>query len=173
MEDQTTMKDIINLVAIIVGPIAAVCITLWWQDRKEKRDAKLKLFVTLMAHRKSTPPSPDWVTALNLIDVAFAEHPRVVELWHALYQLFHNQTRTEAQDHKYLELLSEMAVVLGFRRLKQTDIDKFYSPQSHIDQMVAGTKLQAELLRVLEGTSRFLVAPKVDNSETQSDLTKK
>ena len=51
--------EIINIAAIILGPIAAVGITLWWQQRKEKRDAKIRLFTTLMAFRKSYPISYD------------------------------------------------------------------------------------------------------------------
>ena len=156
------MKDFITILAIIIGPIVAVCITLWWQQRKEKRDAQLRLFTTLMAHRKAMPLTPEWVTALNLIDVVFADNPRVVALWHELYQLFHNPTRTQAQDHKYLELLSEMAAALRFRRLQQTDIDKFYLPQIHINQLVAQAEMQTELLRVLKGTACFLVMKKDD-----------
>ena len=122
-------RDIISIVAIFVGPVTAVCITLWWQRRKEKRDAKIRLFTTLMAYRKAMPIAPEWVMALNLIDVVFSDHPKVLALWHELYQLFQNPTRTQAQDHKYLELLSEMASVLRFRQLQQTDIDKFDLPR--------------------------------------------
>ena len=159
------MKDIINIIAIVVGPIVAVAITLWWQDRKEKRDAKLRLFATLMAHRKSFPPSHEWVASLNVIDVVFADHPQVVALWHELYQIYHNPTATEAQNHKYLELLSQMATVIGFKNLQQTDIDKFYSPQIHKDQYVASTETQAELLRVLKNTSCVATQLKKDDDK--------
>lgn len=113
--------DVLTLLAILLGPVVAVCITLWWQNRKERRDAKRHLFMTLMAQRK--PPTYEWVQALNLIDVVFAKDKRVVQLWHELYALFQNQQRTQAQDHKYIELLSEMVSVLSFRKLQQTDID--------------------------------------------------
>jgi hypothetical protein len=146
--------------AILFGPIIAVGITLWWQNRKEKRDAKIRLFTTLMAQRKTTPPTYDWVQALNLIDVVFAKDRRVVELWHELYQLFQNPQRTQTQDHKYIELLSEMASVLGYRRLQQTDIDKFYYPQSYIEALLAQNEAQAEWLRVLKNTEHFLAQPR-------------
>jgi hypothetical protein len=149
-----------EVVAIILGPIIAVAITLWWQNRKEKRDAKLRLFISLMAQRKTTPPTYEWVQALNLIDVVFAKDRRVVELWHELFQLFENRERTQTQDHKYIELLSEMASVLGFRKLQQTDIDKFYYPQSYVDALLAQNKAQAEWLRVLENTERFSAVPR-------------
>ena len=147
------LKDFFPLVAIITGPVSAVLITLWWQRWKEKREAKLRLFTTLMAHRRAFPPTFEWVTALNLIDVVFAAHPRVVALWHEVYQLLHNPTQTQEQGHKYLELLSEMGTVLGYRRLQQTDIDRYYSPQIYMDQLVAQTEMQAELLRVLKNST--------------------
>ena len=156
-------RDIIGIIAILAGPVTAVCITLWWQQRKEKRDAKLRLFGTLMAHRKAMPLAPEWVMALNLIDVVFSDHPKVLALWHELYQLFQNPTRTQAQDHKYLELLSEMASVLRFRQLQQTDIDKFYLPQTHLNQLIASMETQTEWLRVLKNTERFVVEKKKDD----------
>ena len=152
--------DVLTLLAILLGPVVAVCITLWWQNRKERRDAKRHLFMTLMAQRKTAPPTYEWVQALNLIDVVFAKDKRVVQLWHELYGLFQNPQRTQTQDHKYIELLSEMASVLGFRKLQQTDIDKFYYPQSYIDALLAQNKAQAEWLRVLENTEHFLAQPR-------------
>ena len=113
-----------------------------------------------MAQRKTTPPTYDWVQALNLIDVVFAKDKHVVQLWHELYALFQNPQRTQTQDHKYIELLSEMASVLGYRQLQQTDIDKFYYPQSYIDALLAQNKAQAEWLRVLENTEHFLAQPR-------------
>jgi len=151
---------VLTLLAILFSPVIAVCITLWWQNRKEKRDAKIRLFTTLMAQRKTTPPTYDWVQALNLIDVVFAKDEEVVRLWHELYALFQNPQRTQTQDHKYIELLSEMASVLGYRKLKQTDIDKFYYPQSYIDALLAQNEAQAQWLRVLKNTEHFLAEPR-------------
>jgi hypothetical protein len=45
------IKDIVTIIALIVGPVIAVIITLWSQKRSEKRLAKRQLFVTLMANR--------------------------------------------------------------------------------------------------------------------------
>jgi uncharacterized protein DUF6680 len=147
--------DFISIIAVIVGSITAVVITLWWQQRKEKRDAKLRLFLTLMAQRKSTPPTYEWVSALNLIDVVFTKHPKVVVLWHELFNMYHNPTTVESQNHKKLELLSQMAAELGFKHLQQVDIDKFFCPSAHTDQLKVNTETQAEWLRVLKNTSHL------------------
>lgn len=152
------VKDAVSIIAILVGPVFAVLITLWWQQWKEKRDRKLNLFTVLMAHRRSLVPTNEWVNALNLIDVVFADHPKVVALWHDLYVLLYTSPPQEqAKAHKYLELLSAMAIVLGFPHLQQTDIDKFYIPQVHIDSATAQAELQAQLLRVLQNTEALLV----------------
>ncbi len=145
---------VLTLFALVFGPIIAVCITLWWQDRKEKRDAKRNLFMTLMAHRKGTP-SYELVNALNLIDVVFADDDNVVKLWHELYALYSNPTPSEAQNHKYIDLLSAMATALGFSKLSQTDIDKFYFPTAHGKQLEAQIEWQTEWLRVLKKTDPF------------------
>ena len=155
--------DIINITAIIIGPIFAVGITLWWQRRREKRDSKERLFLTLMAHRRAFPPSIEWVNALNVIDVVFAEHPQVVQLWHEYYAGLANPPANQnyqQREHTYLLMLSAMARSLGYRRLEQTDIDKFYSPQAHADQMALNYKCQTEWLRVLENTNRLPVEPR-------------
>ena len=152
--------DIINIIAVIVGPIFAVGITLWWQQRKEKRDAKERLFLTLMAHRRAFPPTIEWVNALNVIDVVFAEHHQVVQLWHEYYSSLVNPPANEnyqQREHTYLLMLSAMARSLGYRRLEQTDIDKFYSPQVHADQMHLNWKCQTEWLRVLQSTNKLNV----------------
>ena len=155
---------IINVIAIILGPIIAVIITLVYQKYKEKRDAKYRLFLTLMAHRKSFPPTIAWVESLNLIDVVFADHPKVVELWHQYYDLLHQESKDYTKrEHKYLELLSAMAKTLGYKNLQQTDIDKFYTPTAHGDQATLNHKVQTELLRVLENTGSLATFKKKED----------
>jgi hypothetical protein len=46
-----------NIIAVIIGPVIAVIITLWYQRRKERRDIKQRAFLVLMAHRRSIPPN--------------------------------------------------------------------------------------------------------------------
>ena len=157
------ITDIVMIIAVLSGPVASVMITLWWQGRKEKRDAKERLFLTLMAHRKAYPPSQQWVDGLNVIDVVFADVPQVVELWHRYYESLANPPANDNyqnRDHTYLLMLSAMARALGYQKLEQTDIDKFYSPQAHGNQLELNYKCQTEWLRVLENTARLEVTLK-------------
>lgn len=144
------------VLATALGPIAAVLITLWHQDRKQRHDAKMRLFLTLMAHRKAIPITQDWARALNLIDVIFDGDAAVLAAWRNFYDYIHVRPMDMKQfEHRHIELLSEMAKVLGYRGLKQTDIDKFYSPQALGDEAARAFEIQLELLRVLKGTERL------------------
>lgn len=155
-----------EIIAILLSPVIAVAITLWHQSRKERRDRKDRLFQTLMIYRKSVPPSHEWVNALNLIDVVFADNEKIVRIWKEYYQMLGSAKSDHEyrdRDHKYIELLSVMAKDLGYINLQQTDIDKFYSPQAHQDQLVAQREVQSELLRVLKNTHKIDAELKSDD----------
>ena len=141
--------------AIFLGPLAGVIFTLWFQARKEKLDAKNRLFLTLMAHRKSYPPTFDLVNGLNLIDAVFSKNTSVVQLWHDYYDLLcHSPVIWHLAEAKYLDLLSEMAKVLGYSDLSQTSIARFYSPIAHGNQVQLNVDIQLELLRVLQSSGK-------------------
>lgn len=144
--------------ATLFGPIIAVIITLWHQERSKRRDMEQRLFVTLMAHRKSFPPPVEWVNALNLIDVVFFDRRKVLTAWRDLYDYFHVKPMDLRQlNHKSVALLTEIAKELGYKNLQQIDIDKFYSPIAHGEQARTAEALQTELLRVLQATERLSV----------------
>ena len=130
-----TLAETLTVLALIAGPTVAVIITLWHQRRTQKYDAKQRLFLVLMAHRKSNPPTYDWANSLNVIDVVFADSRHVVDKWHEVYDLMSQQQVNWTQwNHAYIELLSEMATALGYQRLRQTDIDRYYTPTAHGSQ---------------------------------------
>lgn len=148
-----------NFLAIVLGPVTAVCITLWIQSRKEKRTAKRQLFLALMAERKSYAIPPQVAQALNTIDVVFSDNKHIVGLWHKYYALL-AQPSSQERDHTWLELLAAMAIDLGYPGLSQTDLDKFYMPQGQVDQFEFQREAGEHWLRVLKNTERFLVEPK-------------
>lgn len=156
--------ELINTIGLFTSPVIAVVVTLLWQSAKEKRDRnrqrKDHLFLTLMAHRRSQPPRQEWVDALNLIDVVFADSSTVLKLWHEYYDLLGSSNYSEEASkrvHKHLELLSAMATELGYRGLSQTDIDKYYSPVAHGNENDLNWRLRTELLRVLTNTQHLVV----------------
>ncbi len=166
------LEAIMTEVAIILGPIFAVLITLFYQRHKEKRDFKFHVFYDIMSHRKSFPISQEFVKALNLIDVAFSDNQKILSLWHEYYQMLHQKPENltnELLNQKFVELLSQIALDLGYKNIQQVDIDKFYTPVGHLNQFEYNVKLQTELLRVLENTSKFQTDLIEKKPETQSN----
>ena len=141
-----------------IGQILAVAIIpiiIWfggikYQNRKAKRDAQLNLFLTLMANRKSNPITKEWVDALNTIDVVFQDNHKVRHAWREyLDSLNEKSPHFHSNNAFLLDLLSEMAMALGYKNLKQTEIDRFYSPKYFGSQMSRQEILFQENLRVL------------------------
>lgn len=145
--------------AIFLGPLAGVIFSLWVQSRKERRDAKLQLFLTLMAERKDPFISKPVSQALNKIEVVFYDNDKVKNLWRKYYALL-SQPPGEERGHTWIELLAEMANDLNYSNLSQTDLDKFYVPQGHVDDLEFQRKVAQQWSRVLENTERFVVVSK-------------
>ena len=61
----------INIAAIVLSPIIAVCITIWLTRREEKRKEKVIVLKQLMIAR-AFPLTYDYVKTVNCIDVIFA-----------------------------------------------------------------------------------------------------
>ena len=145
--------------AIFLGPLTGVVFTLWFQARKEVKDAKVRLFLALLAERKSPLVSAQVAQELNKIDVVFSDSPKIKAVWHEYYALLHG-AGGEPRSHKWLELLSAMAKELGYKGLSQLDLDKFYLPQGHVDDADFRKKLSNSLARVLENTEHVVLQAK-------------
>ena len=154
----------ITAAAIFLGPLAGVLFTFWFQSRKDKTAQKHRLFLALMGERKGLLISKSMAQALNSIDVVFADRPKIKTLWHEYYSLL-SQPPGQQRDHTWLELLTAMAKDLHYSHISQTDLDKFYIPQGHADDLEFQRKVSQQWSRVLENTERFVVVPK-DDSKT-------
>jgi hypothetical protein len=164
MDWTVKITDIVMILAVLVGPIIAVLITIWAQKRNDKRSAKLQLFIVLMGERKSITISSARANALNSIDVIFSDNENVTSLWHQYYQLLARPESIEERGHTWLQLLSSMADDLGMSKLTTIELDKFYTPQGHVDNYEFQQKIGQEWLRVLENTEHFLVKQRSEDS---------
>lgn len=164
------LKDWLTLAALLLGPLIAVLITLWRQSRDHAYAAKERLFLTLMAHRK-LPPTLESIAALNLIDVVYADHPNILTNWGTLYDLaVQQQAAGQKWNHEFLLMLQNMAVVLGYKRLKVTDIDRFYFP-TNLGQGVEGqAKIAEEWLRILKASKSFASDAEPESGPDQPSL---
>lgn len=148
--DTNIVLALAQVVSVAIVPIIVWFIGVKYQDRKTKKEAQLKLFLVLMANRQKNPISLEWVDALNSIDVVFQDNKRVRQAWREyLDSLNQKSAHFENQNSYKLDLLSEMAESLGYKQLKQTEIDRFYSPVYFSSQQSRQEILYNETLRVL------------------------
>lgn len=148
--DTNIILAIVQIIAVAIIPLVVWWLGNKWQDRKAKEDAKRQLFLTLMANRQCNPINKEWVDALNMIDVIFQDDKKVRSAWRAYYDSLDPSSQYNKITNSFLlDLLSEMANSLGYNNLKQTEIDKAYTPQGFVDNSNMQTIIQKEALRVL------------------------
>ncbi len=141
-----TISNCLVIVAIIIGPILAVQVQKFIENRKEVKIKKMYIFKTLMATR-AKPLSPLHVEALNMIDIEFYKNQKIVDAWKLLLDNFFNYPRdpkekdyqakliscSEKSSDLLTDLLYEMAKSLGYNFDKVLLKRGCYIPQGHGD----------------------------------------
>lgn len=159
--DTNLILAIVQIIAVAIVPLLVWWMGIRWQKSKAKDDAKRDLFFALMANRKATP-NKEWVDALNTIDVVFQDDKKVRKAWREYYDSLDERSQYYQETNSFkLDLLSEMAISLGYSDLKQTEIDRFYSPKYFSQVQETQNLLAQESLRVLSHSK--------SNSETFSE----
>lgn len=153
------------LVSVLLSPVIAVAISLWYQHRKERRDTKRWVLSTLLSTRHSAV-TDEQVRALNLIDLVFHDAQKVRVLWHEYFDMLNNEGLNNPNGFtqrrkKSLELITEMARHLGYgKEITHLDVDRVYFPIGLGDQNRRSQEISDELLRVLRGTQGFAITPR-------------
>ena len=139
-------KDILNLVAIIVIPVAAVLIAQWLQNRAETRKDKMQIFKTLMTSR-IYGWTPESVNALNIIDIVFVKDKGVRDAWRDLNDKY-NVSDPDEQHLKKIQLaqyrlLEAIANSLGYKdKITWETIQNPYIPVGMANQIEAQKNMQ-------------------------------
>lgn len=121
---------------IATGPKNAVSVGRRLNNEQQKDNAKRNLFLTLFALRGS-PVHYDFVRGLNEIDIVFEDTPAVLTAWHNLYdslQIPNQVNENQVWNLLRVELLSVMAVSLGYNRIRPTDMIREYYPTGHLNK---------------------------------------
>lgn len=161
---------LVNILALLLSPVIAVLITVYLQNRREKRNQKVWIFNTLIATRHS-PIVEENVRALNMIDVVFHDCPKVRQLWREYFDMLgnqglNNQLGWAQRQKKNLEMITEMAKVLGYgEAITHLDVDRVYYPVGLGAQTQKSIEIADELLRVLKASAGVQLIPRADDDK--------
>ena len=119
-----------------------------------------------MKYRRSINIPLEYVEALNSIDVVFQNQKEITGLWAQYCDNLHSkQADLEKRGHLQIDLLSAIAKHLGYERLKQTQIDRYYEPQLYQSQQARQQEISDELLRTLKASENYGTPRKEDDSK--------
>lgn len=148
--------EILTIVAIIVGPIAAVLITRFLDRRNERKRRQNEILTSLMRTR-ATRLSAEHVGALNIIQLEFHEKEPIITAYQKYIEhLSAPLPPVDEQSHffeqregLFLTLITEIAKHLHYTFDKR-DLDTLsYSPKGWYDQetvQIQNSFMLAELL---------------------------
>jgi Family of unknown function (DUF6680) len=165
MIDPTTSLAIATVIAVLVGPVLAVLVTRWVDKRREEHGRRWDVFRALMRSRRN-PIAPEFVGALNLIEVEFAGRTQVVEAWKALLENFSAPLPTAQNDQNLFftrrgllvaRLLDAIAKAVGIR-IEQLDIySGGYTPVGWETAEMEQQSIKRFFIEILEGKRGFPV----------------
>ena len=119
--------ELITIVAIVVGPIVAVAITLFFEGRRQERDRQNQTMRMLVSTRH-LPGDPAYTTAINMIPVDFNRQRAIMAAWHAYIDSIRFRPSAENEDEslkqaisKQTKLIFEIMNFLGYR-ISETDL---------------------------------------------------
>ncbi len=119
--------DLATLVALIAGPVVAVVITLWREDRRHRRQQQIQTMRMLVSTRHLAG-DPAYSQAINLIPIEFNRQAAIMKAWREYIEVVRfNPLPDNEQRHLALTVSKQTALVfvvlqyLGYG-LSETDI---------------------------------------------------
>jgi hypothetical protein len=150
----------LTIAALIIGPIAALWIQKYLDNRRARIDRRVKIFRDLMANRASRL-SLLYVQALNGIETEFYGQTKVIEAWRVLVDHLnaYHPPMDDARAKAWLEdttdhlvsLLYEMAESLGYHFDKVTLKRNVYYPTGWNTVETENTQLRQAAVKVFAG----------------------
>lgn len=159
--------------ATILGPIMATHGADGRRAAADKRDAKMRVFRDLMGHRYS-PTHPNYVAALNLIQIEFSDVPNVMSAFFGYLDAFHPDKAGRSDGHELqkkaiIRLLTAVAAHLGYSLEGLDLMEQVYRPQLWVDEAEQQAAVRKLLHDVATGKRAFPVLAVVP-SEFYDDL---
>ncbi len=155
-----TITNWLIILAIILGPVLAVVVTMVCSHLKEIRQRKLTIFKTLMATRADST-SRNHVNALNTIDLEFDNKEKeVLSSWKEYRDFLYNSKHREEisynlwqeeRENLLATLLHNMALALKYDFDKAHIKNYSYSPTAHGDLEYENSYIRKGIIEILEG----------------------
>ena len=151
------VTGILSVLAVMTAPISALWIQRKIEADRAQRERRQTIFNALWVNRRRQ----FWVArvdALNMIDIEFVGHQKVLDAWQALFAHYirpdHPGTDDQIFDEReelFATLLYEMSQVLKYKFSRTYVRDNIYRPILHgeIDRMEIETR--RHLNRLLQG----------------------
>ena len=158
-----TIADTLIILSSLCGPLFAIQVTRYLDDKKEAQGRKLILFKTLMATRSYTL-SAKHIEALNQIDLEFSGNgvndKRVIEVWREYLDLLGDKSLSPEQwglkrMDLLVDLLYEMGRALGYQFDKTHIKNASYAPIAH--ERIEGEQqaIRTQILEILNGKNEL------------------
>jgi hypothetical protein len=167
------IKDWIMAIAIIIGPISAVQISVYLEQARLKYQRKVAIFKTLMTTR-ATPISLAHVEALNTIDLEFHEEKSVIDAWKKLLNHLcdtstpQNEIWQNRRVDLHIALLKTMSDALNYRFDEETIRRACYYPQGQGDIESDAYLIRKFWVEIMAGNKPIPIV--VKGIESQSGL---
>lgn len=128
------ITDVLIIISTCLGPIFAVQAQKWLERRREVKNARLRVFRTLMATRALNLSSAH-VEAINTVPLEFYGIKNITTKWkvyfdHLTQPSASNPTWESKRQELLYALLLEMSGLLGYD-FDEVEIKKVYAPQGH------------------------------------------
>ncbi len=157
-----TFIGIAVIFATIAGPILAVLVTRYVDDRRALKSRQLEIFRALMSSRR-TILSPERVRALNVVEIEFYKNNNV----QIAYKAFMSHINTSPSENNkwadrhnslFTKLLTEVATTLAYKMQQLDVMEGGYYPQGFFDIELEQQNVRKELLQVLTGRRPIITA---------------
>lgn len=106
-----TNKDWINFLAIFLGPLLAVGITLWHDARRRTKEQQTQTLRMLLSTRH-LPSDPAYSTAINLIPIDFNKVTNVMSAWNTYMEKIRVAVVPDAEFAQSQEILSKQTKLI-------------------------------------------------------------
>lgn len=157
-----------NIIAILVSPLIASGITLYFTHKNDKRKQKLSIFEKLMTTRLNIS-TIDYVHALNLIEVVFYDSKDVIAEYKKLMAAYGAEKQDKNENNiRNLKLIEAIAKNLGYTRINWEDISKPYAPVWYYDELLKQEKYKGGQLAIADLVNSITKSQNDDKSQPEA-----